>query len=325
MKGERDISKEIGGLKSRKEFESYNRIHRKLKNIDNTITDLKDLPEESKSELIKYIPVSLVASMESFFRSTATKLINGNEDTLLNAKNLFKNKLDIEIYSKLHKREFDIGELLAHQMSFSKFEDISGQFSSILNNEFIKELKDYDTNTCPDIFGKYDPSVFIKNYDAIVKNVQRAFQLRHIICHEMSSNLRITEKQAKLMLTSVRLLVAQVYCYTYLLLHPESTLSEVELYRKAKSNLAESFRNLYHILKRIHQNPITSLGVPVNLEAFNTSQRQWRLYVRSYIGSLYMDIEEDDRYIYMMEDLTDLVDERITDLELEFAVTATDM
>jgi hypothetical protein len=316
--GNRNLSQEISGLKSRKEFESYNKIHRKLNNIQSSIEALPALKGSAKVELTKYIPVALVATMESFLRSTVAKLINSNDAIMLNAKDLLKHKFDLEIFSKVHKREFTIGDFLSHQISFSKLKDIFCLFDDLLKKDFVDELKNYTVGTTFDGYRGAHPKDFAPNFDTITKDVMRVFELRHIICHEMSDEVEISKAEIEQLFKSVRRLIYQIYNYTYVVLYPDITLSDEDLHKRAAKDYKNADEKLNMLLEKISANPETAYGVKLDLNTFKISHEHWRNYIENYAKSLYAQFGGNVKKTLILDELTDMIEDRIDDLTIEF-------
>lgn len=317
-KKKRNIANEILNLKTRKEFESYNKIHIKLDKIQDCIVALDLQHGTEREELIKYIPVSLVATMESFFRSTVSKLIRTDTKYLENSRTLFETKFDFEDITRLQKREFSIGELLAHQLSFSKYDYILNHFGKILNVNFKEELIKYNVKSFYSGYEGPHPKDYCANYQKITQDLFKVFELRHIICHEMSTKLNLTVLEIEQLFKSVRAFIYQVYNYTYAILYPESLLSNEELHNKTLTNFKQALSKLDETVKLIEQNPHNIFDMPIDFSMFKLSQEHWRSYAETYTQSIYKNMGGPYSDIYRMQDYTDLINDRIEDLEFEF-------
>ncbi|MBP7809064.1 MAG: hypothetical protein KA163_07215 [Bacteroidia bacterium] len=317
-KKKRNIAAEILNLKTRKEFESYSKIHAKLDKIQDCIVTLDLHVGTEREELLKYIPVALVATMESFFRSTIAKLIKADSKYLENSRTLFETKFDFEEMTRLQRREFSIGELLAHQLSFSKYDIILNHFDVILKVKFKEELIRYSVKSVYSGFEGPHPKDFGTNYERIKKDLFRVFELRHIICHEMSTKLNLSGLEVEQLFKSVRAFIYQVYNYTYSILYPESLLSNEDLRNNALKNYNEALQKLSETIKKIEQKPYTVFDIPIDLQEFKRSQELWKNYIEAYTNSLYTKMGGLYSEIYRLQDITDLINERTDDLDIEF-------
>ncbi|MBK7666674.1 MAG: hypothetical protein IPJ32_04595 [Sphingobacteriaceae bacterium] len=169
----RDHIKEIKELKTREEFDKFWAITQKLGKIKLSIESISSLQDDARLEVSKYIPVALVATIESIVRSTIKKMIDADDTYLEKSKQLFESnspKINFDILVHLKKREFTIGELISHQIPFSKFTHITGAFNTMLGTELFTALTNYTTD---DFYlgKKSNAEEFVKNSDQIKKDI----------------------------------------------------------------------------------------------------------------------------------------------------------
>ena len=317
-KKKRNIVEEIQALKSRKEFETYWDIPNKLNNLQACIEQLAKANGGYKIELLKYIPVALVATMESFLRSTIAKLINHTPEYLINSKSIFEGNLDFDSFTQLHKKEFTIGEILSHQLKFNKFENIDNHFSTVMGIKFLNKLTQLTTNNISGGFSGPRPNDFAPKYDKIVVDIKKALEYRHIICHEMSNKLVIEQKEIEEMFDSVRRFIYQIYNYTYGIFYPDTLLNDNELLEKSKKNYKDARKKLNDVLKYIKENPVTSFEANLDLGAFHEAQAFWEKYIVRYSESMYNGFGGLVYESLYLDELADLINDRAEDLEIEF-------
>ena len=318
MNKKRDIGDEIKTLKSRKEFDSYWQIHQKLDKIHTCIEELKSNQGKSSDELKKYIPVALVATLESFIRSTIAKLINSNNEYLINTKDIFEGKFELDVYTQLHQREFTIGEFLAHQLPFGKFEHIPKHFDAILKTNFMDKLIKFNVNTFFIGYQGPHPKDFAPSYDQIIADTKQVLKLRHIICHEMSVKLTVEHDDLFRIYKSVRALIYQIYNYVYTILFPDSLLDNPELLKNSQVKYNQAIKKLEVILGKIYKHPYTSYEAPLDVTLFKESQLHWRQFIDKYAESLYRPFGNEVYQSLVLDELTDLINDRAEDLEIEF-------
>jgi len=114
-----------------------------------------------------------------------------------NIVNLKEVKLTLESLVGLHGGKATLGEFISHFISISNLEDIDRCMSAILGVEFLKRLK-HDTELPDKAFA----------------GVARAFELRHIIAHELAPNVRPSAEEAGncVMYAFFFLLAAERFC-----------------------------------------------------------------------------------------------------------------
>lgn len=315
----RNISEEILELKKRSEFDSLRELSKKFKQIKDALNNIPNNEAISSSELRKYIPVALISTMESFFRSSVKKIIEKDEIYFNNSKSLFENnniKINFDILNHIYKKNFTIGEFISHQLSFSRYDQIDNCFSKIINIEFIKTLKKYKTtNIFP---GKQNNSaLYIEKNVSITADIIELYKIRNIICHEMSLDINLSKENIERLFDSAFIFTNQVHNYVYDLLYPEindkiEAKKHKELFQKAEQDL-----NL--LIERIKKNNYTYFGVKANLNTFIESHTYWENYRNSYVTSIMYGIEGNSLYESMYyEEMYDITIDRIEDLKIDF-------
>lgn len=320
-KNKRNIAFEINQLKGRKEFETFESVHIKLKRIKASLMELKKLTPASKQELLNYIPVALVGTMESFLRSVIASLINKDDTYLLKAKSLFDNngiKFDFDTFTHLQKKEYTIGEFLSHQLSFGKYEQIHSTFTTMFDIDFIVALNSHKMPGLHTGLKNPEPSKFEDFSEDFIKDIKLLFELRHIVCHEMALKIEFTGTDAFRIYASAYSFLYQIYNYVYLILYPDTFEDTDVLTRRAKIEYEKKEAELSALLKKISENPITYLGTEVNIKLFELSNKHWNKYREYYVKSLIPEFYGEDPMNYYYEDMSMLIMERITDLKADF-------
>ena len=179
-------------------LDGFNRIYDRIYNIsllenfyeEALVGGFSD-NEEIESELevyapaflegIKYVPVGLVACIESFFRILFAKLIDSNTIYKDNAA-----KLDIKYSLRtavdLEANRLTIGEFISHLLRVNNIEDIGSNMTQILGEDFFKSFKKWrkDLDIRVELFSLSDN----EKDSWLFNNLSALFELRHRICHE---------------------------------------------------------------------------------------------------------------------------------------------
>ncbi|WP_394166343.1 hypothetical protein [Neptunomonas phycophila] len=153
---------------------------------------IKEFDDKSDElfEVINYIPVGLVACIESFFRIAIAYLIDSDFYYLSKSKELIKNKRNIisfETVIDMEANNLSKGELISHVLSMGSFKDINDHMSAILGENFESKLKEYVFlgDDEEDLFSDLSDDEYNKpSYDKFRNEVAEIFKLRHRICHE---------------------------------------------------------------------------------------------------------------------------------------------
>lgn len=139
------------------------------------------------SELLKYFPVALIASLESYIRSAIKDLIDSGEPYLSNAEKPASSiKLDFSLLRAVHGKTITVGELVAQGVPLSRLEHINSVLTQILGETFLEKVRSAHSRWDHEVNGKAKEPILADAGEAFAA-VERTFELRHIICHESSS------------------------------------------------------------------------------------------------------------------------------------------
>ncbi|MFD1710648.1 hypothetical protein FVQ98_18210 [Ottowia sp. GY511] len=130
-------------------------------------------------ELLRYVPVGAIACIEGYYKGLVRDLIDFGSPYRENIVNLREIKPTLEGLVGLHGGKATLGEFVSHFVGISNVEDIERYMSAILGTEFLKDLKT-QTGLAEKVFS----------------GVSRAFELRHIVVHELAPKARATAQQA---------------------------------------------------------------------------------------------------------------------------------
>lgn len=133
----------------------------------------------TQRELLRYVPVGAVACIEGYYKGIVRDLIDMGAPYRDNIVNLKEVKLTLEGLVGLHGGKATLGEFVAHFVCISNLEDIDKYMSAILGIEFLKQLK--SETGLP---------------DKVFSGVSRAFELRHIVVHELAPNVHPSPQEA---------------------------------------------------------------------------------------------------------------------------------
>jgi hypothetical protein len=251
------------------------------------------------------------------------RLIDHGDPYFENSKAFFQNsklKIDFELFKNIHKKEFTLGELLSHQLPCSRHSDFISAFDILLDRKFIIELKAYKQK------GLFDYShnvmiTFPAKCDSILANVAKVFELRHIICHEASLDVKLTKSLANELCDSVLALLTQTKHYLLSLLDPEYYLSDKERKSLLKTKYKASQSKLNKLIEMIKSNPIGMFEEKINIDMFLKSQELWleqnNLYCKSH---LFFATQNFDYSLEEIEMLIDFTEDRIEDLKVDFEI-----
>jgi hypothetical protein len=139
----------------------------------------------------KYIPVALVACIESYFRVQVARVVDSNEFYKNRASQL-QVKLDLKTAIDLEVNKLTIGEFISHLVKLNNIDDINKTMTTIMGDDFLKNVSVWRE--------KFDNQVDLFNtphnekFGYMLANLKRIFEQRNLICHESYFDPEIIEQ-----------------------------------------------------------------------------------------------------------------------------------
>ena len=187
--------------------------------------------------------------------------------------------------SALQGRRVTVGELVAYSVGLSSFESITRIMSGLLGTEFIDLMKNARDPQSRREQGE-NATPLIRSAGGTIAGVKRAFDIRHIICHEAHLGVLVKLAEVKQLCSS---------CYEFVLAshygiafhrNPKAPLTPEEAYEAASQRVL----SLEERIKAVEEQ-IASKLLPMPRRAFRATQQAWRSYVEreaAFDGSLPM-------------------------------------
>lgn len=270
MSRTRDIIQEIANVRHRQRFGlAMGELSYRLIELESAFKNY----DKSERELIRYFPVALVACVESYFRMAIKELIDAGEQYFSNAEKISSSiKIDFSVLRAVHDKKITVGELVAHGVKLSSLKHIESVLSNLLDTEFLQALRITTNRWAHEVKGEPATPILGKP-DEVFAGVARTFELRHIICHEISSADEVKSEE-----------IAQCFeiCVSFLrasdefvseTIYPDAPLTQTEMNIAARKSLDERQKHLADTVEEIR--PRLSV---TELAAFNDSQEKWQVY-----------------------------------------------
>ena len=180
----RDLVGEIFARRSRS-LKRGSRFAKAQRRLDSIIAALDHLERQRHSldrqELLRYIPIALIACIEGYFRLTIQELIDTGSPYCERIAELSDAAFSKEHMVAIHLRKVSLGEIVSHTVRISRFTDLTKTMSSLLGCDFLAALKKTGfsaSETGPIVtFDRFAPKAL-----ASLKDI---YTLRHIYCHEL--------------------------------------------------------------------------------------------------------------------------------------------
>ena len=231
-----------------------------------------------QTELLRYFPITLIASVESFFRMAVKELIDHGEPYLSNAEPLFsKDQYDYDTLKNMHGQVITIGDLVSHHIKISDLSHIVRIMSDLMGCNFKKKLSRVIDRW--DVEVKRNPNVpIIADIEITFRHVAETFRLRHIFCHEIASGVTVIKEDIDKCVEHTLLFLRAYNCLISDTIFPNAPLTQ------AKMNIVSA--NEYAREKAILDNLILEAGQVLSeqqnaqLEIANTA---WKTFLKASV------------------------------------------
>lgn len=276
----RNIINEITSVRTRSEYNSRYEISSRLSDIEYALSESLNYNGDYDKELLKYIPIAIVACFEAFFRSVIKEMIDFGKpysDNLL-AFNQSKNvKFDFDIINAIQTKTVTLGEFVSHILPCNNYDDINFNLTTLTGHDFSNSLKTFSKESVFD-FIKDTSISFIKDSDHIITDVRKTFELRHIFCHEFATNVNINKDDILRCFHSSKIFLNQSNNYIWDLIHPNAPETQTEMNIQASADYeminAELISLILLIKEATKENSYTTLD-PL---FFDKTITEWEKY-----------------------------------------------
>ena len=287
----RNYENEILNIKERSNHFTQLNLYRKISEIGMTLDNIKNSKNKIAPELLRYIPITLVACFQSYLRELIIELIDFGEPYTENVKkiNQVQNiKFDFSILNAINKKKFTLGEFIAHLIPCNNINDFNKNLSLLTNSDFLFELKEFNYSENTKLNNESN-KFFKNNFGNVLTSIERTFELRNIYCHEFAFEINLTLEDTEKMLEDCTIFLFQVYLYKSHLFNFENkkNLESVEeIKKKSKTEYSELKAELRILIETIIKNHKNSNSEKFfNESLFRKSILKWNEYVSAKIGA----------------------------------------
>jgi len=165
-----------------------------------------NIPEDIQNSLRNYLVISLVSTIEVYFKTVAIKNI---DNWNMNISNVINEEVRIPLsaFEEISKGDLTGGKLIVSNFSFATLDDIDEFFSKALKIRCLEILKEFD---------RLDPSNYFRYAASLNRNWKRfteMFELRNRLVHDKEQVTLTTIQLRSLCNCTMNLLDhAQVVC-----------------------------------------------------------------------------------------------------------------
>ena len=196
-----------GKLRLLEDSDRYNQWFPKMAQIYEIYNHIKneiDSEKEYRNELIKYIPIGMVASIQGYFSLAIRDIIDYGSPYRNNILKLKKDiKFEMEPILGVFDKKITLGEFVSALLPIRNLEVINGYMSSLLDIKFLDELR----NQILPASKKGSQFNFADYADIAFANIPKLFEDRHIYCHELAPLVKLKLTESKKLFNSASLFV----------------------------------------------------------------------------------------------------------------------
>lgn len=203
-------------------------------------------------EIKKFIPISIVACLENFFKAICKDLIDHGEPFISNVKNFNKHNIhfNFDIVTAIGSETITMGEFISHILPFNNLHNINSNLSTILQNDFLNSLKYFKRESIFDHVNEIQKQ-FIDNQDQIIKDVKHVFELRHMFCHEYNPEYDLSTREVKRIFSNCVKFQEYIELYISEMKYPNSPETQAEITGKAYQSLNKANEELDTLIQQI--------------------------------------------------------------------------
>lgn len=320
----RNLINEIHSVKSRSyENSRYDYMHR-ISRIDGAIQDLEENSGRFKNELLRYIPISMVACFEAFFKSAVRDLVDfgspfsDNVKKFNHAQNI---KLDFDVLGAVQAKSLTIGELIAHVLPYNNLQDVNSNMATLLGQDFISELKKFNKESRFESENTFR-SDFVDRAGEIFQSVDRVYKIRHIFCHESPTGYKVDYDEIIQDYQNCKAFLEQSNSLINEFLYPDAPEKQTDMNIESGVRFQEREKELEELIleiksKSFEDEPMLNF----NHDLFDECMDRWREYRESHAnykagifsgGTI--------QPLIYAEDLSYVTNQKIESLKQEFEV-----
>lgn len=147
--------------------------------------------DANNEELYKYFPIGAIACLQGHFRLVVSDLIDHGAPYLERAGKLTDVNFKLDSILAIHEKKVSVGEIISHILSVNDLNSEISYLETLIGDDFKDQLNKVEIEVSED---KYPFSIFA---DYSFENVSKAFEYRHIFCHELAPSLAINFDEAR--------------------------------------------------------------------------------------------------------------------------------
>jgi len=269
MPAKRDVLAEIEDVRARMTaVDDLDSGILKLLMIVTSTEKLRD--DDQEDELHAYFVVASIAAIETYFRWQIRRVIDSVNGRFLNNIRLddLPIRLTHDVAVALLGKRLTVGELVAHAVGLSSFEQIAAFMTKLLATDFVQLVETAREADHADV-------PVLENPVQVIADVKRALELRHIICHEGRGMHAIPNSEIKQLSSSCYMFARGSYYAVGRFLDPAAPTTREDAFRLTTAKEGALQRSL----KVLEETFAKDLHSRTEQEALRAMEEAWDAYV----------------------------------------------
>ncbi len=266
----RQIIDEIIATRQRRLYrDSMGELSSRVASLENAYKQRTDVDPE----YLKFFPVAVIACVEGYFRLLIKELIDAGEPYFTNAAKLATTtKFDFEALGAFQGKKVSIGEFIAHDVSLNRLDQLNTVISTLTGRDFLAELRTVSDRWEHEIEGK--PKVpIMATPDEVYAAVSEAFRIRHIICHEFSTNADFKLEDIETAYSGTVIFLKATQEFMNQVLYPNAPLTQADMTADAAAKASRAEAELAAMYEKV-----LAIVEGDRAKEFMQAQDVWRKY-----------------------------------------------
>ena len=258
---------------------------------------------------LQFVPIRLVTILEVFLREVIAELVDGDEVIFGRAEKLVKSaKIDLAFAAHVDRRELTIGDFVAHSVSLNGVDGIMNIMDTLIGR-FAGRLKTAHSRWSEEA-EKWPLPPIVADYDATMAALGRLFEVRHVLTHELPSEVVFHPKELPAFIEAARTFVEATDWSVVEILHGSVPQTQIAMNMVAGYDLRSQEEELEVILKKVAALP------GLDGDALRELQTAWTEFANRHADLVASQVEGGSMYpLLWAGEKAALVRDRITQLK----------
>ena len=268
----RDLSREIAEVKKRRGERGLEWLSFAIDSLIQGWVDGQQSRLKADSCLIRS-----VTFLEVFTREWIAILVDHGSPYVERATELTKTpglRFDYELARAIQGRSLSLGELVGHSVPVNRLEQILSCFETLLDGGFARRLATVVDRWAVEI-EQNAPIPILHDYDKTCRDLERLFEIRHIICHELPAHPVYELGQVPGLLASAKDFIVAGTELLKATLHGRYPLTTADMYKGSTERLEAAEAELDKVFQTLLDRATDD---PQRVQLLKSSAIAWSAY-----------------------------------------------